>query len=472
MSRFCLITDYLSTHRLALHRLSLHRLSLRRVGYACALVGLVAVSDVSMAQTDSTTSLREAREAAETRDQQRLMGFIDDQQALASALEQARAENEDAQQQYEALQAQQAEQAQQASELTERQSEQGEAMSGLLASLAQHSADVRNELGGDSLLAISEEALPPRLDNVEVLERHQLENVVDRLAALTASTGRAERLELAVADANGDIAPQAVVRLGDFAIFNASELLQRSEGDGGLAVLPRTPRQIGALLPAYFQDESRVFAVDPTQGSVLQALAQQPSLWERFQQGGYVGYVVVVLGIIGLVVGLGQYAYLVLVSIRVHRQRQSLSQLQTNNPLGRVLLRFEGMDKHQTSEALEARLDEAVLAELPKLERSQPMVKLLAAIAPLLGLLGTVTGMIVTFQAITVFGTGDPQLMAGGISQALVTTVLGLITAVPLLFVQTALVGRSRYLTHVIEGQASATLADHLETHAPAHTVT
>jgi len=121
------------------------------------------------------------------------------------------------------------------------------------------------------------------------------------------------------------------------------------------------------------------------------------------------------------------------------------------------------MDKHQTPEALEARLDEAVLAELPKIERGQPIVKLLAAIAPLLGLLGTVTGMIVTFQAITVFGTGDPQLMAGGISQALVTTVLGLVTAVPLLFAQTALSSRSRFITQVIEGEASATLADHLE---------
>ncbi|TVP43302.1 MAG: MotA/TolQ/ExbB proton channel family protein [Halomonas sp.] len=441
----------------------------RRLGYVSALLGMVAISGLSMAQTDSSMSLREAREAAQVRDQQRLMGFLDDQQALEAALEQARAEHEDAQQQYEALQAQQAEQALQASELTERQAEQGEALSGLLASLARHSSELRNALGVESLLTLSEDALPPRLDDVEVLERYQLEDVVDRLAALTASTGRAERLTLPVADANGEVEPQELVRLGDFAAFTERALLERGD-DGGLAVLPRTPQEIGALLPDYYQGESRVFAVDPTQGSVLRALAQRPSLWERFHQGGYVGYVVVALGILGMIVGLGQYLYLVLVSVRVNRQRQSLNQLQANNPLGRVLLRFEGMDKHQTPEALEARLDEAVLAELPRLERSQPIVKLLAAIAPLLGLLGTVTGMIVTFQAITVFGTGDPQLMAGGISQALVTTVLGLITAVPLLFVQTALAGRSRYLTHVIEGQASATLADHLESHSSAPT--
>jgi len=444
------------------------RPTLRQLFYACLMLGLVAISGASMAQTESATSLREAREAAEARDQQRLMGFLDDQQALESALEQARAEHEEAQQQHEALEIQQAEQTDQASELSERQAEQGEALTGLLSNLARHSSEIRNALGDESLLSLEEGSLPPRLDEVEVLERHHLEEVVDRLAALTARTGRAERLSLPVADANGEVATRELVRLGDFAAFTENKLLERGENDGNLVVLPRTPDAIGGLLADYYQGESHVFAVDPTQGSVLEALAQQPSLWERFQQGGYVGYVVVALGILGLIIGLGQYLYLVLVSLRVNRQRQSLSQLKPNNPLGRVLLRFEGMDKHQTPEALEARLDEAVLAELPKLERSQPMVKLLAAIAPLLGLLGTVTGMIVTFQAITVFGTGDPQLMAGGISQALVTTVLGLITAVPLLFVQTALSGRSRYLTHVIEGQASATLADHLESHTPA----
>ncbi len=253
-------------------------------------------------------------------------------------------------------------------------------------------------------------------------------------------------------------------RLGDFAAFTESALLRKGQDEeSSLAEVPRTPTAVSDLLAAYHQGESREFAIDPTQGSVLEALAQQPTLWERFQQGGYVGYVVVVLGGIGLLVALAQYIYLLTVSARVRRQRQNLDQPSKDNPLGRVLERFKEMDKHQTPEALEARLDEAVLAELPKIERGQPIVKLLAAIAPLLGLLGTVTGMIVTFQAITVFGTGDPQLMAGGISQALVTTVLGLVTAVPLLFAQTALSSRSRFITQVIEGEASATLADHLE---------
>ena len=427
------------------------------------LVGALT-SSAAMAQSDELGSLREAREAAQARDQERLQSFLEDQDGLEAALEEARAAHESAEEEQAALEAQQEEQSEQAQALAQRQEEQGEALTSLLADLARHSEEIRNELGGDSWLTLEADALPPRLNDVDVLERSQIEAVVDSLATLTVNTGRAERLELPVADASGDIESHSVVRLGDFAAFTESALLRKGQDEeSSLAEVPRTPTAISDLLAAYHQGESREFAIDPTQGSVLEALAQQPTLWERFQQGGYVGYVVVVLGGIGLLVALAQYIYLLTVSARVRRQRQNLDQPSKDNPLGRVLERFKEMDKHQTPEALEARLDEAVLAELPKIERGQPIVKLLAAIAPLLGLLGTVTGMIVTFQAITVFGTGDPQLMAGGISQALVTTVLGLVTAVPLLFAQTALSSRSRFITQVIEGEASATLADHLE---------
>ena len=427
------------------------------------LVGALT-SSAAMAQSDELGSLREAREAAQARDQERLQSFLEDQDGLEAALEEARAAHEAAEEEQAALEAQQEEQSEQAQALAQRQEEQGEALTSLLADLARHSEEIRNDLGGDSWLTLEADALPPRLNDVDVLERSQIEAVVDSLATLTVNTGRAERLELPVADASGDIESHSVVRLGDFAAFTESALLRKGQDEeSSLAEVPRTPTAISDLLAAYHQGESREFAIDPTQGSVLEALAQQPTLWERFQQGGYVGYVVVVLGGIGLLVALAQYIYLLTVSARVRRQRQNLDQPSKDNPLGRVLERFKEMDKHQTPEALEARLDEAVLAELPKIERGQPIVKLLAAIAPLLGLLGTVTGMIVTFQAITVFGTGDPQLMAGGISQALVTTVLGLVTAVPLLFAQTALSSRSRFITQVIEGEASATLADHLE---------
>jgi len=426
------------------------------------LAGL-ATSGKALSQNESLVSLQDAREAVGALDQTRLEALLNDPQALEAAVDTARAEFQAAEQQQAALVEQQQQQMLRAQALAERQKEKGATLTALLGDLARHSEEVRNELGGDSWLTLEANALPPRLDNVDILEAEQIETLVDSLARLTQRTGQAERLEWPVADASGEIAVRNIVRLGDFAAFTDTALLSKRQNADHLAELPRTPSEISEVLAAYHQGVSRLFVIDPTQGSVLDALAQQPSLLERFHQGGYVGYVVVALGGLGLLVALIQYGYLSVVSLRMRRQSKALNQPSVDNPLGRVLARFTTLDKHQAPEALEARLDEAVLAELPRIERGQPIVKLLAAIAPLLGLLGTVTGMIVTFQAITVFGTGDPQLMAGGISKALVTTVLGLVTAVPLLFAQTALATRSRLIIQTLEGEASAALADHLE---------
>ncbi|GAA3905626.1 hypothetical protein GCM10022228_14840 [Halomonas cibimaris] len=434
--------------------------------------GALLLAGAGQAQTEpDVASLREARQAAEMRDRQRLLELVDDQQARQSALAAARKAHAQARRKAAALSIRQTAQTFSAARLETRQSEQGERLAGLLSALARHSSEVRNALGDDSWLTLGDTPLPPRLDDAEVLEQRHLEDVVDSLAGLTRATGRAERITLPVADAGGNVSERSVVRVGDFAAFTPNALLTRRGGDESPALEPDTPREVSRWLAGYASGERRTLAVDPTRGSVLEALTQRPTLWQRFHQGGYVGYVVVALGAVGLLVAAVQYAYLLAVSARVRRQRRTPATLRPNNPLGRVLLRFQRLDKQQAPEALEARLDEAVLAELPRLERGQPLVKLLAAVAPLLGLLGTVTGMIVTFQAITVFGTGDPQLMAGGISQALVTTVLGLITAVPLLFAQTALSSRSRALAQIVEGQASAALATHLEHHpATAHT--
>ncbi|MCL7928816.1 MotA/TolQ/ExbB proton channel family protein [Halomonas llamarensis] len=415
------------------------------------------------ADNEEVVSLREAREAAQLRDQQRLMRLLESEEALARELEKARKAHKAADYKQQALRVQESAQAMVEARLSARQGEQDDAIAALLNELKRHASEVRNALGENSWLALRDTPLPPRLEEPDVLERQHVESVVDSLAALTAASGQAQKLSLSVADASGQVAERDIIRLGDFVAFTPQALLQPGNDPDHLALQSDTPAEVKEWLAPFAAGESRTMAVDPTQGSVFAALQQRPTLMERFHQGGYVGYIVVALGGIGLLVALVQYLYLVGVSMKVRRQRRQPGTLMADNPLGRVLLRFAGLDKHLAPEALEARLDEAVLAELPRIERGQPLVKLLAAIAPLLGLLGTVTGMIVTFQSITVFGTGDPQLMAGGISQALVTTVLGLVTAVPLLFAQTALSSRSRTLTQVIEGQASAALADYLD---------
>ncbi|WP_444678040.1 MotA/TolQ/ExbB proton channel family protein [Halomonas sp. E19] len=430
---------------------------------AALLVGvLLSLSVLCQVQAEPLTSLRAEREAAEARDQARLIALLEDRDALEAALEAAQAAHAQAEARNEALKAQAQALSERQAELEARRQEQGDDLEAVLASLARHSGELRDSLA-DSWLVVPSPGLPSRLDDAEVLELAHLEEFADRLVALTADTARVVRFEAPVAAASGEIAPREVIRLGDFTAFTAGELLRRGADHQALSVVERTPREVAASLAAFHAGESRSLTFDPTRGQVMAALAQRPSLVERFHQGGAVGYVVVGLGAVGLLVGLLQYAYLLKVTLAMRRQLRDLTTLREDNPLGRVLLRFRALRDDPVPEALEARLDEAVLAELPRLERGQPLVKLLAAVAPLLGLLGTVTGMIVTFQAITVFGTGDPQLMAGGISQALVTTVLGLVTAVPLLFVHTALAGRSRHLAGQVEGQASAALAEQLE---------
>jgi biopolymer transport protein ExbB len=114
-------------------------------------------------------------------------------------------------------------------------------------------------------------------------------------------------------------------------------------------------------------------------------------------------------------------------------------------------------------ETLELKMAEAVLSETPKLESGLTLLKIIAAVAPLMGLLGTVTGMIITFQAITIFGAGDPKAMAGGISSALVTTVLGLLVAIPTVLLHTVVNGRSQRIIHVLNEQATGIVAEHSE---------
>lgn len=341
-----------------------------------------------------------------------------------------------------------------------------ETWAGLSDIVDRHFRALRDEHAGTWLAMSSDLSLPKDL----VDDRRAAIALLRQLEARVEESARWRRFEAPVADSTGRIARRDVARLGGLMAFSDGDLLQRSEAEDQveprLTVVEGLSAEQRELLKAAWSGGGSHLLIDPSGGPLLEALAQRPTLEERFHQGGAVGYAVVALGGLGLLVALLQYLYLLGVSVRLRRQLKAPDLLHHDNPLGRVLARFQALRDGLPPEALEARLDEALLAELPRLERGQALVKLLAAVAPLLGLLGTVVGMIVTFQAITVFGTGDPQLMAGGISQALVTTVLGLITAVPLLFAHTALVSRSRWLGGLLEGHASAALAEHLESPA------
>ena len=207
--------------------------------------------------------------------------------------------------------------------------------------------------------------------------------------------------------------------------------------------------------------EIAIGPVDPTRGNLLQVYKDVPNLQERIDQGGTIGRIILVVLAISAAFGLFRLFTLLMTSMAVGAQKRS-STPRKSNPLGRVMLAFEN-SKSKDVEGMELALDAAVMKETPKLDFGLNFMKLAAGIAPLLGLLGTVTGMIRVFTQITLFGTGDPQIMAGGISEALVTTVLGLISAIPLLFIHSFAQSFARGVQQTLEEQAAGMVARHAE---------
>lgn len=278
-------------------------------------------------------------------------------------------------------------------------------------------------------------------------------------------SARVERFSSAVVSPDGSQREEEVLRVGPFTAVADGLYLNHVQGRNQFQELPRQPHsrhlRLAAKLEAAAPGVVTFFALDPSRGAILSHLVQTPTLFERIRQGREIGVIILGLGLLGLTIFLVRFTMLTLIGRRVQRQLHSPQGL-VDNPLGRVMLQAQA-NAQTDPETLEIRLDEAVLRETPRLERGLTTIKILAAVAPLLGLLGTVVGMIETFQSITLFGTGDPQLMAGGISQALVTTALGLCVAIPLVFLHSLAAGRSRSLVMILEEHGSGLLADYIE---------
>jgi len=279
-----------------------------------------------------------------------------------------------------------------------------------------------------------------------------------------AESGRVARFDTEVVSPAGPRVPAEVIRVGVFNVISEENFLRYEPQDGSLQVLARQPPgRFTALARGLWEASEGVvpMAIDPSRGAILGLLIQAPSLMERVQQGGLVGYVIILLGLLGALMSIERLVTLGAASRKIRAQLES-DTAHEGNALGRVLRVYEE-NRAADTDTLELKLDEAILREAPALERWQGWIKVLASVAPLLGLLGTVVGMIRTFQAITLFGTGDPRLMAGGISQALVTTVLGLVVAIPLVLLYSLISGRSRELVEILEEQSAGIIARHVD---------
>ncbi|MEL7486839.1 MAG: MotA/TolQ/ExbB proton channel family protein [Pseudomonadota bacterium] len=310
---------------------------------------------------------------------------------------------------------------------------------------------------GADLLEIAQTETLPSEEQLILLWTTMIEQIAEQ--------GKVVKFNADVRGADGSSIAQEVTRIGPFVSFSNGRYLTFNDSSGELEFLPRQPdsRATGAAR-AVENASGAGFTkgvIDPSLGTLLSLVVETPTARERFDQGGPVGRVIGIVTVVGVLLGIYKWITLTMtagaVSGQARRKKASKS-----NPLGRVMLAYENTQSADV-ETVALKLDDAILKEIPKLEGGLNLVKVLAAVAPLLGLLGTVIGMINTFQAITLFGTGDPQIMAGGISEALVTTVLGLIAAIPLLLLHAFASGASKRVSQILEEQAAGIVAEHAE---------
>lgn len=303
---------------------------------------------------------------------------------------------------------------------------------------------------------INDDAMPTP-DELETLWQTILEEMVE--------SGKVASFDTKVITTNGEEVEKTITRLGNFNATADGFFLRYLPETGRLAEPHRQP-------PLRYQRTAKNFeeaeqgsleqaVIDPTRGAMLSLMLQKPTLMERIKQGGVIGYIILAIGLIALIIALVRFAAL------WNTQRKVQSQLRDkdardDNPLGRIMSAYTD-NPDVDAETLGFKLDDAILKELPQVKRGLRTLAILAAIAPLLGLLGTVTGIIETFQSITLFGTGDPRLMSGGISKALVTTVQGLVVAIPILLLHSILSGRSNTLVQILDERSAAMIAAQAE---------
>jgi len=281
-------------------------------------------------------------------------------------------------------------------------------------------------------------------------------------------SGRVARFQTDIVGADGSRAPAEVVRIGPFIAMSDGNYLSYLPSVKVLSLLPRQPADWLTAIAAEVQQAQSGYVesvVDPSRGVLLALYVQRPSWVERVEQGELVNYVILFVGAAGTLCAIYQFFFLLRVRFGVSRQLRNLDRPSKDNPLGRVLATFRGdaAQAEEEAEVVELRISEAVLREVPLLERFQPFLRLAVAAGPLLGLVGTVVGMIITFQSITESGSSDPRLMAHGIGTAMIATVLGLGIAIPLLFMNAGLASMSRSVVQLLDEQSTGLLAEMLE---------
>ena len=411
-------------------------------------------------------SQQEARKVSRE-NQERLRRFETERNNQRALLRQAKADRDAAQRQAERLKALFDNNERQLEDLQDKFRIQSGNMGEMFGVVRQVAGDVKGTIDASMVSAQYPDrgALAARLAQIKGLPSiEDLNNLRVLMLNEMIESAKIVRFTTRIVNADGTFSDAEVVRVGVFNLITGDEFLTYEPGTKSVKVLPRQPKgRYRDMAEDLFEATSGTvaMAVDPSFGSLLKLLINAPTFRERIEQGRTVGYVIIVLGIFGFLVSIERWLFLSGASTKVRRQLKS-AEPNEDNALGRFLAVYHQNTEIDT-ETLELKLDEAILKETPKFEKRQGTIKVLAAVAPLMGLLGTVVGMIETFQMITLFGTGDPKLMAGGISQALMTTVMGLVVAIPLVLAYSLVAAKSRALVEILEEQSAGMIARHSE---------
>ncbi len=356
--------------------------------------------------------------------------------------------------------------------LRQRQGNLGE----LFGVTRQIAGEISNSLG-DSLINSEFPAAEGQENRVAFLKRMadakslpsitELERMWFEITREMVASGAVSKYKAPVVLPDATHEDRDIVRVGGFTAASGDEYLVYREGE--LKVLPRQlpggARGLAADLAEATGDDYREMVVDPARGVLLELVTERPSWIDRFIEAEPIVHFILVVGFVGLVLSAIQTLFLLGERSKVQRQLANVSSPSNDNALGRVLAAFRGDPNRieEDAEVAELRISEAVLREVPKLERYQAFLRLAVAAGPLLGLVGTVIGMIVTFQTITESGQSDPRLMANGIGQAMIATVAGLGIAIPLLFINAFLASMSKGIVQVLDEQSTGLLAESIE---------
>ncbi|MFB0999072.1 MAG: MotA/TolQ/ExbB proton channel family protein, partial [Colwellia sp.] len=304
-------------------------------------------------------------------------------------------------------------------------------------------------------------ALDVIANSKKIPELEQLEELWIALQTEMTQSGKVSQFSSEVTSLDGTTSTETITRIGTFNLVSADGFLNYNDEVDQVQPLAKQPAgYISGTASDFFKETSghHPLYIDPSRGGILALETRKKVLMEFYHEGGTVGYAITVLLALGFIIALERMFVLTTISSRIKSQEKNLEQPNENNPLGR-LIKVYHENKNVDAETLELKLDEAILRETPKIDRGINLIKMFAAIAPLMGLLGTVIGMIMTFQTITLFGTGDPKIMAGDISLALVTTALGLICALPLILIHSVVAGKSKSVLQKLDEQSAGLIA-------------